>query len=291
MTPAVQVRVLQTFAKLFQASRAPPAFLRKRRRTSRPQRLLDWTSPVTTAREQAVFLELYQAFTKGSRTDWTGMVNAFNHRAVQSWNKENPDQHMLLKVEGDLQKYEKSLVQQCGASDMRRIASIHPSARVAQTDGRPPPSPAQAAMPGQPLGMPGSPAPQPPAPQPSASAPAVTLGKRSIAELMRQPMPRSATMRPGPALLGSGHRKCRMCNQAGLPSQPSGHNCALEVLKAGKDPSSYGALFAAKISAVQEQCNKRKIPYPPPHDKLHVLSDHFRKRAEADAKRNQNRKG
>lgn len=307
LNPAVQVSILKTIVRLVGVPKTAPAFLRKRRRTGRAPSLQDWVLPVSTTDEIACYTALHGEYTKRHKTDWTGMCCAFNTRALLSWFEHSP-QVLYLKNERHLQQYEKFLIQSISTKDQARLASAQQFVPPVQTATAPAPSPTP-------------PQPAVPSPLPASglvlgqSAPAAAAKPvRSIADLLMaqrppaqqqaslamqpsssQPAachalpPTAASAQPGshaPAGRLPGERACGLCSRAGLPPRGRGHNCALEMLRAGRDPRKIEGT-ETKLASVEEQCRKKRweLPGPGDHSKLEWLTSYFVKKAEGDHKR------
>ena len=75
------------------------------------------------------FFELYQDFTKGNRTNWSGMTREYNLRAMQHTQKGGMD--LWPKVMHHLQRFEKKMVKAVVTRDVELVHEIRKQASAA----------------------------------------------------------------------------------------------------------------------------------------------------------------
>ena len=226
-----QVGLLMDILKSIPDPDKHPPFLKHRRSGCRVDTLSDFSRPVESAAEHALFMECHLLHThpKSERTDWRRVAREFNLRVTRSWLAAPPPAvDLWLKSELHLKKYEKQLVMQASLVEMRQqsaaMSGLHTAAGMFQAPG-----PAAVQGPGQ-----GQVNLQPPGP---AAAPILTAKA------------------PGKGGLGRP-KTCNACKKRGFANvTKSGHDCGLFLFLKGwtREKLVQKGVDVSKVPSTQEQ--------------------------------------
>ena len=189
-------------------------------------------------------MELYPQFTKRSRTDWTAMVSAFNHRVLDSWEQNQPDKLMCPKHEGHMRAHEKRLIQDISALDQRR-ASAH-SMPCAQMLPAQPPGPLEPAPAAQPAAL----------PQQASAAQPFAMPQQAPAAQQAMATPQQHGLTPAPSLATAPSP----CTTAGAP--PGQHSVQVGI--------SGGAQMRSLTEVLGQRPSTGQVPKPKPSEPLNL---------------------
>jgi hypothetical protein len=109
--------------KVFRSPAPIPAFLKRRRQTSRVRNILDHCRPIESNEEKKLFLTLLPQHTKGTKIDWTGLTASYNVTVSEEWAKERHRSDLYLKEPRHPQAYAKELVQMAATHETERLTA------------------------------------------------------------------------------------------------------------------------------------------------------------------------
>lgn len=119
-----EVRLISDIVKSFGGPSGMPTFLKKKRKTSRAMTVWDFTRPVETPAERALFFECFAIVAKqGRRIDWTAFAREFNIRAVRTWEATNQMADLYIKEERHLKDYHHQIVVQASQAEVNATTS------------------------------------------------------------------------------------------------------------------------------------------------------------------------
>lgn len=270
----VQLGGLHITARLLQMAHPPPPVRRFKRRAVTLQ---DYVQAVTSPAERALFMELFPAYSSNHNTHWAAMTRAFNNKVLAAWEALAEGQTepalLYLKQEVHLRAYANELLSLAAQQDAQRYDAARgeiPPVQAGPIPVLPDPSPSSSSLGPQGLVLPAC-SPAPVAPAMPAAAPLA----RTLAQCLTAPAASSA-----PWSGRSSNRACLICSEAGLPRRGAGHNCALEMILAGRNPELY-LRAANKLSALRTQIARRPgWSYPPSQEQCLALRHHFERRSQ-----------
>ena len=201
-------------AKCFASPGSTPTFIKKRRGTSRAVGVADFKRDVETDAEKSLFHSCHDKFSRGSRTDWTGMVMDYNLRVMRAWRESGSLSDLYLKDEGQLKRYEKQFVREGNQTWQHEIRT---------------------AMEGV-----------------QAGVPATETLKRARLEAPTTSQQPSQARGVGRGGAGAAKQCIKCSNISGATIWRKNHNCALYILSRGLNPEQHSHA-ATTLSALHEE--------------------------------------